>query len=160
MLHVDRALEVGEPPRMGADSHMAGRASTEQVFIALAAAGAPAAGGTGVAGVAAGSCGIPPGLGFTVEMWRAIWLLRIMAPADVVAENGHVIRVTSSDRGGVLLDGGRIQLKFDDSVEYFTAVVRIDPRVLGAKASPHRPGGSLPRDSKGGRGSGRGRPPC
>ena len=82
---------------------------------------------------------IPPdALSFERDSYRVAWTkqraIRIVAPPDTIATSGKTVRVTSSDAGVVVLDGGSVDLGFDDELEYYVGVVRIDARTLGAKA--------------------------
>lgn len=54
----------------------------------------------------------------------------LIAPASVVAESGDSLSITSSDKG-VLVDKPEATLKYDESLDYYKAKVRIEPR------SPH-----------------------
>lgn len=79
----------------------------------------------------------PEGLEFEREMYRLAWGKRkrlvVRAPAEVVAEEGKAVQISSDDAGIVVL-GGSHSLVFDDDLDFYVAQVEIHARELGAKA--------------------------
>jgi hypothetical protein len=77
----------------------------------------------------------PDDLKFERDSYRLTWnkkkTLRIQAPAEIVASNGDALRVTSSDPGVVVL-GAKTQMKLDEELDFYTAAVTVEGRVLHA----------------------------
>lgn len=80
----------------------------------------------------------PEDLQFERDSYRVTWtrkkILKLIAPVEVVDEQGKDLRVTSSDKGVVVLGGGTV-LEFDDELEYYVATVQIEARTLGARGN-------------------------
>jgi hypothetical protein len=80
---------------------------------------------------------VPPDtLEFEQPSYRVGWHrkkeLTIAAPAELVAAQGHTVRVSSSDPG-VVVRTQSIELEYDDSVEFYRASIQVEGRVLNAK---------------------------
>ena len=63
--------------------------------------------------------------------WQRKKALSILAPATFVAEQGIHVTVSSSDPG-IAIRGTKVELVYDDSVEYYRTSVQIEARTLGA----------------------------
>lgn len=79
----------------------------------------------------------PETLEFERPSYRVGWYrkkeLVIAAPAELVAEQGNSVRVSSSDPG-VVARTQDVELEYDDSVEFYRASVQVEARVLNAKS--------------------------
>lgn len=65
--------------------------------------------------------------------WRKQKELTLIAPADVVAEHGAEVRVSSSD-AGVVVRTLKVRLEYDDTVDFYRGSVAVEGRVLHAKS--------------------------
>ena len=81
----------------------------------------------------------PDSLEFERDRYRIAWkkhrTIRLLAPAEVVAEHGKTARLSSSDAGVVVKGGGTAKLILDENVEYYVGHIEIEARDLGAKAA-------------------------
>jgi hypothetical protein len=79
----------------------------------------------------------PEDLEFERASYRIGWQKRkelvLQAPAEVVGTNGETVHVISSD-GGVCVLSGTVELKFDESLDFYRGTVLVEARTLGAAA--------------------------
>lgn len=66
--------------------------------------------------------------------WQRGKNLNLVAPADLAAEYGYSVKVSSSDPG-VVIRTPAVTLEYDDSVEFYRAPVRIEGRGLDATSN-------------------------
>lgn len=80
----------------------------------------------------------PDTLQFERDRYQLAWMkkksIRVLAPVELVAEEGTNLRVESSDAGVVVLGKGT-SLELDEDVEYYAAEITIEARKLGARAT-------------------------
>jgi len=61
--------------------------------------------------------------------------IKILAPIEVVDKDGTDLRITSSESGVVVLEGGKCTLRLDEEHEFYSGEICIHARKLGAKAT-------------------------
>jgi hypothetical protein len=80
----------------------------------------------------------PDGLQFERDGYRLTWTkrkkLRVLAPVELVDQEGKALRVTSSDPGVPVL-GQRVELKLDEEAECYFADTVVEARTLATKAT-------------------------
>jgi hypothetical protein len=80
----------------------------------------------------------PDGLQFEKDGYRLTWTkrkkLRVLAPVELVDQEGKALRVTSSDPGVPVL-GQRVELKLDEEAECYFADTVVEARTLATKAT-------------------------
>ena len=59
-----------------------------------------------------------------------------MAPAEVVAQEGIDVKITSNDAGVVIRRSAQ-SLEFDEELEYYVTTIELEPRTLDASATIH-----------------------
>jgi hypothetical protein len=64
--------------------------------------------------------------------WRKQKQLSVVAPAELVAERGVDLRVSSSDPG-VVVRTPKTRLEYDDAVDFYRGLVTVEGRILHAK---------------------------